>query len=259
MRFVKMHGLSNDYVYADAFTQALPADLSALARRVSAAHTGIGADGLIVMLPSNAADAEMRIFNADGSEAQICGNGLRCVARYLRDEGITPLSHMTILTGAGLREVRILPDGQVEADMGEVRALDEVPVTVRGVPLVRVDAGNPHAVALNLWPSDEDFYRLGPALETDSFFPERTNVEFVRVNGPRDFTMRVWERGSGETMACGSGACASFAAARAQGLVEDDCAAHLAGGDLRLAMAGGRVRMTGPAVRVFEGVWPDEA
>ena len=257
MRFVKMQGLGNDYVYVDAFTQTLPGDLPGLSRRVSAPHTGIGADGLIVISPSSAADAEMRIFNADGSEAQICGNGLRCVARYLRDQGFTPLNRVSILTGAGLRTADILPDGQVECDMGQVRIIDPAPVTVQGIPLTRVDAGNPHAVLLDAWPADADFYRLGPALENDPFFPQRTNVEFVRVDSASEFTMRVWERGSGETMACGSGACACFAAAMHMGRVGDRCTAHLAGGDLQLRLFGGRVYMTGPAVRVFEGIWPD--
>jgi len=258
LKFVKMHGLGNDYVFTDGFTQTLPEDLPALSREISAPHTGIGSDGLIVILPSNYADAEMRIFNADGSEAQICGNGLRCVARYLRDEGITSIDRVSVITGAGLRECELKEDGLVKVDMGEPVLLDEEPIEVQGVKLLRVSMGNPHAVACGYWPEDSEFYRIGPSLENDPLFPERTNVEFVRVKNESEFTMRVWERGSGETMACGSGTCASFAAARHLGLVGDHCLAHLAGGDLQLQMKGGRVYMTGPAVRVFTGEWPEK-
>ncbi len=255
MKFVKMHGLGNDYVYADAFTQELPDDLPGLARQVSVRQTGIGSDGLIALFPCEGADARMRVFNADGSEAKMCGNGIRCVARYLRDAGIVKGDRMTIGTLSGPKTVEIEPDGSVTADMGPAAVLDDEPFDLLGVRLLRVDVGNPHAVAVGFWPSDEEFYQLGPALERHPAFPGRVNVEFVRVDARDEFTMRVWERGSGETMACGSGACASFAAARHLNLVGGACTAHLAGGDLKLAARNGRIYMNGPAVATFSGVW----
>ena len=290
MKFTKMHGLGNDYVYVNCFEEIIenPAEL---AQVVSDRHKGIGGDGLILIAPSQKADARMRIFNADGSEAEMCGNGLRCVAKYTYEHGLAgaggafsvpggqsfPAS-LNIETGNGVLTVglSIGEDGQVGqacVNMGQpILAPKDIPVNLRGDKIVEqpieilgqqllttcVSVGNPHAVFFCDDTGSIDLDKLGPAIENDSLFPNRINVHFVQVDGPNELTMRTWERGSGITMACGTGACATGVAAVLAGRAERRCTAHLPGGDLGLNWSekDNCVYMTGPAVEVFEGVWP---
>ena len=262
MKFVKMHGLSNDYIFADTFTQPGPADPAAASVALSRPHTGIGADGLILIEPVSGADARMRIFNADGSEAQICGNGLRCAARYLFDSGLCRKEDMQILTGSGLRDVHLhVTDGTVQgatADMGAPQSIRrDVTLTAAGRTLtfVCVSMGNPHAVTFDEPARGNEFYRLGPAFERHAAFPERSNIEFTQALSPDRLRVRVWERGSGETMACGSGACAALVAAVSDGRAERRAAVELPGGVLEIdwRASDGHVLMTGPATTVFRG------
>ena len=257
-----MHGLSNDYIFADTFTQAGPADPAAASVLLSRPHTGIGADGLILIEPAEGADARMRIYNADGSEAQICGNGLRCVARYLYDSGLCRRSQMRILTGAGLKDVWLdVADGAVRAataDMGapmSVRPGAALTAAGRTLAFILVSMGNPHAVTFDEPARGDEFYMLGPAFEHHPSFPERANIEFTEILAPDRLRVRVWERGSGETMACGSGACAALVAAASSGRARRDAAVELPGGTLRIVWreSDGHVLMTGPAVTVFRG------
>jgi len=276
--FVKMHGCGNDYVYIDCRERVIE-DPAALARRLSDRHFGIGADGLILILPSERADFRMRIFNADGSEAEMCGNGIRCFAKYLYDRKLIPSEETRIETGAGVLTVRIqAQDGVAKAvtvNMGAPRLeRDEVPVL--GPPGRAVDEeltievphegnvtlrytalsmGNPHCV---IFVDNVDDYPVGthgPLVENHRIFPNRTNVEFVQVLGRDELKMRVWERGSGETLACGTGASASLVAAVLNGKTDRRATVHLLGGDLEIEWADdGRVYLTGPAEEVFEGV-----
>lgn len=264
MNFTKMHGLSNDYIYADGFTQTLPRDPAAVSIRLSKYHTGIGADGLILIEPTEGADARMRIFNADGSEAQICGNGLRCTARYLYDHGLCVKEEMHILTGAGLKTLWLeVKDGIVQsvtADMGAPEVQCEERLTAAGctLPFWRVSMGNPHAVTFAESAKSDIFYTLGPAFERHEAFPDRSNIEFVEVIDQTHLRVRVWERGSGETMACGSGACAVLAAAVSAGLAKRQAQVELPGGALTIVWReeDGHILMTGPATPVFEGCVP---
>jgi diaminopimelate epimerase len=283
MRFTKMQGIGNDYIYVDCFRQPPPRKPGELARRVSDRHFGIGADGLILIGPSEVADARMRMFNADGSEAEMCGNGVRCVAKYVYDHGIAPKDRLRIETGRGVLTLDVTTANgkvsQVRVDMGEpiLQASDiptslpgdppiDVPLTVLERPfrLTCVSMGNPHAVAfrddLDDAPKRQDAAAyFGPAIERDPAFPRRTNVHFVRVESPAEVTMRTWERGSGITLACGTGACAVCVAGVLTGRTGRDLLAHLPGGDLRLewSAADNHVYMTGSAVEVFSGEWPD--
>ncbi|NLG24856.1 MAG: diaminopimelate epimerase [Clostridiales bacterium] len=277
MRFVKMHGIGNDYVFMDSFTGSMPNDPSRLAIRMSRAHFGIGSDGLIFITPSDVADARMRIFNADGSEAQTCGNGLRCVGKYLYEAGLCEADFMTVETAAGVRALELdVQRGKVRSvtvDMGEPRLRPgEIPVIADGeravdLPLEAlgqslrftcVSMGNPHAVTFDRMPDDAQFYALGPAYERHPAFPQRANIEFARVDGDR-IHVRVWERGSGETMACGSGACAVLVAAAITGRSGRRMDVALPGGTLRVDWrANNRVYLTGPAVTVFTGEWLDD-
>jgi len=262
VKFIKMHGLSNDYIFADTFTQPAPADPAAASITLSRPHTGIGADGLILIDPCDGADARMRIYNADGSEAQICGNGLRCAARYLYDTGLCRKTEMNILTGSGLRAVRLdVAEGAVRgvtADMGApqgVRRGVRLTGAGRTLDFVCVSMGNPHAVTFDEAARGPEFYTLGPAFETHEAFPERANIEFTQVLSPDRLRVRVWERGSGETMACGSGACAALVAAVSDGRAERRAAVELPGGVLEIdwRASDGHVLMTGPATTVFRG------
>ncbi len=259
MRFVKMHGLGNDYVFMDTFTQPGPADPAALSVEISRPHWGIGSDGLILIGPCQGADARMRIFNADGSEGETCGNGLRCVARYLYEEGLCDKREMRIQTGAGaVTASLVLEAGQVTAvtvDMGTPRLLGQrtVPLDGEETSFACVSMGNPHAVCFTRFPAGEELARLGRIVETDPQFPERTNVEFCRVSG-EEIGVHVWERGSGITLACGSGACASLAAAASLGLSGRSMRVRLPGGALSVEWReDGHIYMTGPATRVFAG------
>ncbi len=265
MRFVKMHGLSNDYVFADTFTQPCPKDPAALSVEISKQHTGIGADGLILIEPAEGAEARMRIFNADGSEAQICGNGLRCVGKYLYDSGLVHKEEMHIMTGAGLKKLTMTVENgravAARADMGEpeiIAARKAIEVCGRIIHFTCISMGNPHAITFEERAQDDSFYALGPAAEKHEFFPERTNVEFTAVESREKLTVRVWERGSGETMACGSGACAALVAAVVEGLADRCAQVVLPGGALTIEWneEDNHVYMTGPAEAVFSGEYP---
>ena len=256
-----MHGLSNDYIFADTFTQKGPADPAAASMALSRPHTGIGADGLILIDPAEGADAGMRIFNADGSEAEICGNGIRCAARYLYDSGLCRKEEMRILTGAGVKTVRLdMAEGEVRAatvDMGEPEILHRhLKLTAAGRTLnfVCVSMGNPHAVTFEESGWGREFYALGPAFEMHEAFPNRSNIEFTEVCAPDHLRVRVWERGSGETMACGSGACAALVAAVTDGRTGRRATVELPGGALDIEWReDNHVMMTGPATPVFSG------
>ena len=266
IQFVKMHGLGNDYVYVDCFDPVTAdiiahTELSSLAQQLSDRHFGIGSDGLVLILPSDEADARMRIFNADGSEAQMCGNAIRCVGKYLYDSGICRRTQICIQTPAGLRTLRLhTTEGKVdsaEVNMGKAEVqFDELMINYRPVAFVSVNMGNPHIV---LFPQTHvatmSLTPLGPTLERHPHFPEGTNVEFVSVRNSKEIDMRVWERGSGETMACGTGACAAAVAAAVLSKTDNAVTVHLRGGDLHIHYdpETREVTMTGPATEAFRG------
>lgn len=278
MRFTKMHGAGNDYVYVDCFHERTPADPAALARAVSDRHKGIGGDGLILICSSDRADARMRMFNSDGSESEMCGNGIRCVAKYVHDHGIAPKPELTIETGAGILalqlDVRRGKVDQVRVNMGKpIFGREAIPTSLPGSPPVRapldvagrtlevtaLSMGNPHCVTFVEELNDDWVLGLGPQIERHAAFPRRVNAEFVQVLSPREVNLRVWERGSGETQACGTGASAVCVAGVLNEKTERTIVAHLPGGDLTLEWAdSGEVYMTGPAVEVFHGEWPDD-
>ncbi|MBI2320566.1 MAG: diaminopimelate epimerase [Chloroflexi bacterium] len=278
MDFVKMHGLGNDFVVIDGRRYA--ADWPRLAVALCDRHFGVGADGFVLVLDSEKADFRMRIYNPDGSEAEMCGNGIRCFAKYVYDEGETRRREVLVETGAGLLPIAIQTDGQgavvgVTVGMGPPRLRPtEIPVALEGqraldVPLrldegieVRFSAvsmGNPHAVAFLDQPVESfPLERIGPQVEHHPLFPRRVNFEVCNVLDRRNLHVRVWERGAGLTLACGTGACATVVAARVHDLVDDEVAVRLPGGTLRIAWDGrDEVRMTGPAVTVFRGAWPN--
>ena len=281
MHFTKMHGAGNDYVYVDCFAQPEPRDVAELARRISHRRFGVGADGLILICPSERADAEMRMFNADGSPAEMCGNGIRCVAKYLYDHDIRRNETLTIESAGRILTLELKTAHgvveQVRVDMGEpILIPEQIPTTLRSpvgpqepvvdVPLavagneVRVTCvsmGNPHCVAFVEEPSDELVLGVGPQIEVDAHFPNRANVEFVKLLTGRELRQRTWERGSGETLACGTGASAVCVAGVLSGRTGRDVLIHLSGGDLEINWSGenNHVYMTGPAVEVFTGDW----
>jgi diaminopimelate epimerase len=245
MRFTKMHGIGNDYVYVDCFDESVP-DPAATARAVSDRHFGIGGDGLILIMPSEIADVRMRMFNADGSEGQMCGNGVRCVAKYAFDHGRTSANPMRVETGAGIKTIDLVLD-----DAGKA-----VAATVdMGEPILA--PGNPHAVIYVDAVAAVALSEIGPALENHELFPERMNVHFVQVVSEAEVTMVTWERGSGPTLACGTGASAVCVAGVLTGKTGRTLLAHLPGGDLELAWqeSDNHVFMTGPAAEVFSGEW----
>ena len=268
LKFIKMHGCGNDYVYVDAFRETVT-DAPALARRVADRHFGVGSDGLILVLPSERGDVRMRMYNADGSEAEMCGNGVRCLAKLAYEAGHARKPEIAVEVGRE-GKTRVLPirvtvkDDRVEAarvDMGkpEVAAAEE---TVEGVIGLRVSVGNPHFVVFDE-PSDANVLGLGPKLEMASAFPDRSNIEFARVKNIAadgrfaQIQLRVWERGSGETLACGTGACATAAAAIALGRTGGarSVSVELRGGTLGIDWPdpAGSILMTGPCVEVFRG------
>lgn len=278
LRFTKMHGIGNDYVYVNLFDEDV-SDPVPLAVAVSDRHFGVGADGLILIGPSEEADVSMRIFNADGSEAQMCGNGIRCVAKFAYDQGIVTGDTIRIETRAGVKTVTLFIESGLVArarvDMGEPRlnrgdlpmtgpaeerCVDE-PLEMNGLELrvTCVSMGNPHCVIYVPDVKAVDLLRLGPAIERHAAFPERTNAHFVQVLSPREVRMRTWERGSGVTLACGTGASAVCVAGALTGRTERAILAHLPGGDLDMEWAGdNHLFMTGPAAKVFTGEWPLE-
>ncbi|MFO0754473.1 MAG: diaminopimelate epimerase [Thermodesulfovibrionales bacterium] len=270
--FTKMHGLGNDFVLIDARAEGSfrSVDMPALARRLGDRRLGIGFDQLLLLRPSSAADFKMLIFNADGSEVEMCGNGIRCFARYLWDRGLSTKAVLEVETLAGIIRPERVGD-LVKVDMGEpVLDPGRIPVRVDAAPpvidfplrvkdrefrLTFVSMGNPHAVAF-LDEAVEEFPLevYGPEIETHPLFPRRTNVEFVRVRGRGEVDMRVWERGAGVTLACGTGASAAGVAAMLKGLTDRKVTLHLALGDLVIEWAeNNHVFMTGPAAEVFTG------
>jgi len=278
MRFTKMQGLGNDYVYVDGSVEHV-ADAPALARVISDRHFGVGSDGLILMLPDDEADVRMRIFNADGSEAEMCGNGIRCVAKYAHDHALSKANPMRIKTGAGIRRIDLVTgkDGKVAAatvDMGEpILTPAEIPVNIPNVDrivdlplrapkyafkMTCVSMGNPHAVIYVERAASVPLEEVGCELEKHVLFPQRMNVHFVQVHSPGEVTMRTWERGSGVTLACGTGASAVCVAGVLTGRTQRRLLAHLPGGDLNLEWreSNNHVYMTGPAAEVFSGDWP---
>ncbi|ODU00800.1 MAG: diaminopimelate epimerase [Planctomycetes bacterium SCN 63-9] len=278
MRFTKMHGLGNDYVYVSTFDQPPPGDPAALAMAVSDRHFGIGSDGLILIMPSDRADARMRMFNADGSEGEMCGNGVRCVAKYIFDHKIVDKSQVAIETGRGILNLDLeVADNRVRrvrVDMGTpILAAQDIPTLLPGNPPIEVSVeagdrefkvtavsmGNPHATIFVDDVAGFPLETYGPILERHPAFPRRVNVHFVEVLSPNEVTMRTWERGSGVTLACGTGACAVCVAGILTNRTASKILAHLPGGDLELEWRGGDhpVFMTGPASEVFEGDWPD--
>lgn len=278
MQFTKMHGIGNDYVYVDCVRQKPPADPAALARAVSDRHFGIGSDGLILICPSETADARMRMFNADGSESEMCGNGVRCVAKFVHDHGIATKPRLAIETGRGVLTLDLEVKGgkaeRVRVNMGApILESAKIPTTLAGDPPVNaalvlddpwpwevtcVSMGNPHAVIYSPDVSKVALESVGPVLEHAPVFPRRINVHFVTVHSPNEVTMRTWERGSGITLACGTGACAVCVAGVLTGRTARKLLAHLPGGDLELewSEADNCVYMTGPATEVFTGEWP---
>ena len=282
MRFTKMHGLGNDYVYVDCVNGPTPTDPAALAKKVSDRHFGIGSDGLILIAKSETADARMRMFNADGSESEMCGNGLRCVAKYVHDHGIARKPTLNLETGRGVLSVELeVEHGKAErvrVNMGEpILDAEKIPARLPGSPVVNVpfsvgmtefygtcvSMGNPHVV---VYVGDEYFTgkprdlvaEHGPHIEAGEWFPKRINAHYVKVQSPNEVTLRTWERGSGITLACGTGACAVCVAGVLTGKTDRKILAHLPGGDLQLewSEADNHVYMTGPATEVYSGDWP---
>ena len=275
MRFVKMHGLGNDYIYVDT-TRERVEDPQGLAVAMSRPHFGVGADGLVLIGASQCADLSMRMFNADGSEGEMCGNAVRCIGKYAYERGLVRRETMTLQTRAGIKTLRLtVEDGRVSrvrVDMG-APILDgpSIPALLGEGRIVRrpleaggrafevtcVSMGNPHAVIFLHEDVDAfDVGRYGPLLERHAAFPNRTNVEFAALVAPGRIRMRVWERGSGMTLACGTGACATAVAASLCGLTGERSTLVLDGGELDVEWSGGTVYMTGPAAFVFEGEWP---
>jgi diaminopimelate epimerase len=255
MRFTKMQGCGNDFLVFDS-VEVEDLNLPDLARRACDRHFGVGADGILVPVPSGIADLEMFYLNSDGSPSEMCGNGLRCLARYAADRGMTGGPALTVATGAGVKEVILFEDGSSRVDMGAPRLGQEI--EVGGFPFLRVSIGNPHAVAfLGSGAAVEalDLPIVGPPIEEDAVFPERTNVEFGFARGGHDVRMRIWERGAGETLASGSGSCAVAVAAVAQDLAQSPVNVHLDGGVVEIEWAGERepAYMKGPAEYVCEG------
>ena len=292
MRFTKMHGIGNDYIYVNCFEETID-EPAALSQIVSDRHTGIGGDGLILICPSETAEVRMRIFNADGSEAEMCGNGIRCVAKYAYEHKLAkaggPLAvpgqlqcpaSMNIETGSGILTVGLIIDRndkveEVCVNMGQpILTARDIPVNIpaeriieqpmqfanRAFVMTCVSMGNPHAVFFRDNIGLIELEKIGPVIENHSIFPQRTNVHFVQVGSREEFTMRTWERGSGLTLACGTGASACCVAAVLTNRCERVCTAHLPGGDLYLNWCeeDNCVYLTGQAVEVFEGTWPEK-
>ncbi len=266
LEFTKMQGLGNDFILLDDPDGRLRLKPEAI-RFLCDRHFGVGADGVITVSPSDRADLKMKIFNSDGSQAEMCGNGIRCFALYARDRGLTAGPEMAVETGAGIIRPRIEGD-QVAVDMGEpVFDAEKIPVNLPGevvdypivfagrkVEITCVSMGNPHCVIF--WDPGEEppVAELGPVIETDPLFPAKTNVEFIRIRNSGEIDFAVWERGAGITLACGTGACAAVVAAARTGRTEREVLVHLPGGDLRIEWReNNRIFMTGPAAEVFRG------
>ncbi len=269
LAFTKLHGCGNDYIFVDCTGQGI-ANAPEVARIVSDRRTGVGSDGLILVCPSSVADFRMEMYNADGSRGMMCGNGIRSLAKYVADRGLTRKDIIDVETDAGVKTLTLLRRAglveNVTVEMGEAvldgrsipvdadgKVIDhELSVAGRTWRVTCVSMGNPHCVTFDADPASLDLERIGPDFEHHAFFPARVNTEFVRVDSPTDLTMRVWERGSGETMACGTGACAVVVAAVLTGRSQRRATVHLRGGDLKIEYRdNGTVVMTGPTVEVF--------
>jgi len=275
MKFTKLQGCGNDYIYVNCFAERAPTEPEALSRKISDRHFCIGADGLILVLPSEIADARMRMFNADGSEGEMCGNGIRCVAKLVHDHGIARKPRLTIETGRGVLSLDLFLNEakkveRVRVNMGEpVFDPDRIPTTLAGRPprdvpfegfhATVLSTGNPHAVIFVDDLSDHPAHQFGAKFERHTAFPKRANIHFARVISKNEVVMETWERGSGITLACGTGACAVAVAGALTGRTDRKVLAHLPGGDLELdwSDADNHVYMTGPAVEVFQGEWPN--
>ena len=277
MQFTKMHGAGNDYIYVNCFDESLPARPDDLARSMSDRHFGVGGDGLVLICPSEVADVQMRMFNADGSEAEMCGNAVRCIAKFVFERNIARANPMKIETGAGVLRLDLLISGdtvdRVRVDMGEpILPAAQIPTTFSGERVVDaeltvagrtltvtcVSMGNPHCVIFVDDPTDDVVLSLGPQIEVDAHFPNRVNAEFVQVLSRSEVRQRTWERGSGETLACGTGACAVCVAGVLTDRTDRQIIVHLPGGDLEIewSEADNHVYMTGPATEVYSWQWP---
>lgn len=267
MKFTKMHGAGNDYVYIDCFQEEVK-DPGALAVRVSDRHFGIGSDGLILICPSESADCKMRMFNVDGSEGEMCGNAIRCVGKYVYDHKVIPEKNpLAVETLGGTKYLDLtVKDGkvtEVTVDMGVPELTSQLPepIVVDGQELefVGISVGNPHAVYFCEDIDSLDLEKIGPAYENHPRFPNRVNTEFIQLVDRNHIRMRVWERGSGETWACGSGATASVTACILLGYTDEKVEVELRGGTLTIEWnrETGRIYMTGPAVEVFSGELTD--
>ena len=273
MKFTKMHGIGNDYVYVNCFKEEVP-DPSQTAIKVSDRHFGIGSDGLILIKPSDVADGKMEMYNADGSQGAMCGNGIRCVAKYMYDYGLTDKTSISVETKSGIKYLDLTVENgkvsTVKVNMGApiLKATDipvlcdteqmvDQPVTVDGKEwkITCVSMGNPHAITYIEDVKNLDIEKIGPKFENHPIFPDRVNTEFVKVIDRKTVEMRVWERGSGETLACGTGACATAVACILNGLTEDEVTVKLLGGDLTIFWdrKENLVYMTGSATTVFDG------
>ena len=279
IKFTKMHGLGNDYVYIDAINQKIENE-SSLAKFVSSRHFGIGSDGLILICKSKVADFKMRMFNSDGSEAEMCGNGIRCVGKFVYDKGLTNKTTVKIETLAGIKTLILnTKDEKVETarvDMGEpILEAEKIPVISKEQPVKNleleaenkkfkftcVSMGNPHAITIVENTKEFDVEKYGKILEVDKAFPKKANIEFAQIIDKENIKMRVWERGAGETLACGTGACATAVACNLNGLTDRKVNIELLGGTLNIEWneKDNHVYMTGPAVTVFDGELYEEA
>lgn len=262
MKFTKMHGIGNDYVYVNCFEEHV-ADPSAAARKISDRHFGIGSDGLILICPSEIADCRMRMFNEDGSEGAMCGNGIRCVGKYVYDHGIASKDRISVETASGIKYLDIQAEAGkavlITVDMGEPMVTSELPepITIDGEnhEFVGISVGNPHAVYFVKDVNGINLQKIGPSYEYHSRFPDRVNSEFIELLDRSHIRMRVWERGSGETWACGTGATASAVAAILMGHTDNTVNVQLKGGNLKIYWdrETNHVFMTGPAAEVFHG------
>ena len=275
IRFTKMHGIGNDYIYINCL-EKMPADLPQLAVEMSDRHFGVGGDGIVLIRPSEVADFKMRMFNNDGSEARMCGTASRCIARYLHDNHLTPNNVINLETLSGIKvlSLNLDTDNEVESvtvDMGEpILNPSKIPADFPGEMMVEqkihtthgdmvvtaVSMGNPHCVIFVDKIENVPFDTLGPELEKHPVWPDRANIEFVEIISDTEVRMRVWERGTGETLACGTGACATAVASAITGRTGRDITVHLRGGDLNIKWGeANHVYMTGSATKVFDGVY----
>jgi len=273
MKFTKMQGLGNDYIYVNCLEESVP-DPSGTARKISDRHFGVGSDGLVLILPDDDADFRMRMFNSDGSESEMCGNAARCVGKYIHDRGLSDAEEIRLMTGAGLKILKLkIRDGKTESvrvDMGEpILEAERIPTTLTGLQVINtpvealgetysvtcVSMGNPHAVIFVDDAEQFDVHGVGAVIENYPLFPRKTNVEFVTVTDREHLRMRVWERGAGETMACGTGACATLVATVLNGLCERKAILQLNGGPLTVEWdeETNHVFQEGPAEFVFDG------